>query len=115
MHELSIAMSVVEMAEEELERCGGARITIVRLRVGALAGVVKEALVSSYELAIENTLLAGSQLVIEEVPGVIFCFTCQKQRDVKGTEWFRCFDCGSLSSEIVRGKELEVVSLEVQQ
>ena len=63
MHELSIAMSIVEMAEEEAERRGNAQIQAVYLRLGRLAGVVKEALLSSYEMACETTLLAGSQLV----------------------------------------------------
>jgi hydrogenase nickel incorporation protein HypA/HybF len=115
MHELSIAMSVVEMAEEESQKRGGVRVTSVRMRLGALAGVVKEALLSSYELAIEDTALAGSHLEIEEVSGVVYCPACDAQRPVTGSEWFRCNHCGALASQIVHGKELEVVSLEVEQ
>ncbi len=58
MHELSIAMSIVEMAEEEAERHGG-RVAAVHLKLGKLSGVVKEALLSSYEMACEDTPLAG--------------------------------------------------------
>jgi hydrogenase nickel incorporation protein HypA/HybF len=115
MHELSIAMSIVEMAEEESQRQGGLRVTSVRLRLGALAGVVKTALMSSYELACEATFLTGSKLVIEDVPGVVFCPACNAKRPVQNSEWFRCSACGSLASEIVSGKELEVVSLEVEE
>src|ERR1700733_6508906 len=68
MHELSIAMSIVEMAQEESERRGGAQITAVHLTLGALSGVVKEALLSSYEMACEDTALSGSHLIIKEVP-----------------------------------------------
>lgn len=114
MHELSIAMSIVELAEEESERRGGLQITAVHLRLGNLAGVVKDALLSSYGLACEDTPLAGSQLIIEEIPGMIYCPTCDAQRPVGSTEWFCCAECGSLASQIVQGKELEVVSLEVQ-
>jgi hydrogenase nickel incorporation protein HypA/HybF len=115
MHELSIAISIVEMAEEESQRQGGVRITTVHLRLGALAGVVKNALQSSYELACEETSLAGSALVIDDVPGVIFCPACNVRRPVETSEWFRCAECGSLASEIVSGKELELVSLEVEE
>ena len=45
MHELSIAMSIVEMAEEEAEQ-RGAQVNAVHLKLGALAGVVKGALFS---------------------------------------------------------------------
>jgi hydrogenase nickel incorporation protein HypA/HybF len=114
MHELSVAMSIVEIAEEESERHGGLHVTAVHLRLGLLAGVVKEALVSCYEMACESTPLAGSRLVIEEVPGMVYCPRCEARRPVFSSEWFSCSACGSLASEIVQGKELELVSLEVE-
>ena len=69
MHELSIAVSIVEIAEEELARHGGERVCAIRLQVGALAGVAKEALDFSFHLACEGTPVQGSQLIIEETPG----------------------------------------------
>ncbi len=69
MHELSIALSMIEMAEEEVVRLGGGRITALRLKLGQLSGVVKEALNFSWEIACQGTLLEGSQLVIEETDG----------------------------------------------
>jgi len=85
------------------------------LKLGSLAGVVKDSLLSSFEIARENTPLGASQLLIEDVPGVIFCCTCNAQRPVKSSEWFCCSECGTISSEIVQGKELEIVSLEVEE
>lgn len=49
MHELSIAMSIVDMAQEELEHHGGVQVQAVHLKLGRLTGIVKEALLSSYE------------------------------------------------------------------
>ncbi len=57
MHELSIAMSIVDLAQEESERRGGVQIKAVHLRLGPLSGVVKDALLSSYEMACEDTPL----------------------------------------------------------
>jgi hydrogenase nickel incorporation protein HypA/HybF len=115
MHELSIAMSIVELAQEESQRLGGLRVTAVHLRLGLLAGVVKDALLSSYEMASADTPLKGSRLVVEEVPGVVYCPACDARRPVRSSEWFSCSACGSVASEIVAGKGLEVVSLEVEQ
>jgi len=115
MHELSIALNIIELAEEELARHGEPRVTAVHLRLGSLAGVVKEALLCSYEVAREGTPLAGSELVIEEVPGMIYCPACNACRPVLSSEWFSCSECGGLASEILSGKELELVSLEVTQ
>lgn len=68
MHELSIAMSMIEMAEAEAVARGG-RVTALHLKLGLLSGVAKEALEFSYEIACEGTALEGSQLVIEEAQG----------------------------------------------
>ena len=114
MHELSIAMSIVELAEEEAER-RGVQIDAVHLKLGALSGVVKGALLSCFEMACENTRLQGSRLVVEEVPVVIFCPSCRVQRPISSVQSFRCPECGTPCSEIVQGKELEVVALEIQE
>ena len=113
MHELSIAMSIVEMAQEEAE-ARGVRVNAVHLKLGALSGVVKEALLSSYEMACDGTLLSGSQLLIEDVPVVVFCPNCKEQRPLSSVQLFCCGECGTPASEIVQGKELEVFALEIQ-
>src|SRR5262249_35388115 len=89
MHELSIAMSIVEMAEEEAQRHGG-HVSAIHLKIGALAGVVKEALVSSFEMACADTALEGSRLVIEEVPIVAFCSHCLTNRTLASAQWICC-------------------------
>src|ERR1700730_12810257 len=115
MHELSIAMSIVEMAQEEAQQRGGVRIEAVHLKLGALSGVVKEALLSSYEMACDDTPLKGSRLVVEEVPIVIFCPSCRAERPLGSVQLFCCPECGTPASQVTHGKELEVVALEIQE
>ena len=112
MHELSIAMSIVDMAQEEAQQ-RGIQISAVHLKLGRLSGVVKEALLSSYEMACCDTPLEGSQLVIEEIPIVVFCPNCKAERPLHSMQLFCCSECGTPTPEVVRGKELEVVALEV--
>jgi len=113
MHELSIALSITDMAEEEAERNGGGRVVAVHLRLGPLSGVVKEALLSAYELAREGSAVETSQLVIEEVPLLIFCKICNAERKASIQEMC-CSVCGAPPSRIVSGRELEVVALEIE-
>jgi hydrogenase nickel incorporation protein HypA/HybF len=115
MHELSIAMSIVEMAEEESVRHGGGKVHAVHLKLGKLSGVLKEALLSSYEMACEATALQGSQLLIEEVAVEVFCPQCGGPRLVTSIQWFACPECGTATCTVLRGKELEVVALEIAQ
>ncbi|MBZ5603750.1 MAG: hydrogenase maturation nickel metallochaperone HypA [Acidobacteriia bacterium] len=114
MHELSIALSIVELAEEEAaER--SVRVTAVHLKLGRLSGVVRDALLASYEMAAEGTALAGSRLVIEDIPVLGFCPGCNARRTLEGAVWFVCPVCESPISEIVAGRELEVYALEIRE
>jgi hydrogenase nickel incorporation protein HypA/HybF len=114
MHELSIALNIIELAEKESARHGGA-VRAVHLKLGPLAGLVKEALASSYELACETSALAGSHLVIEEVPIVVFCPNCRAERTLSSMQLFRCPECNTATAHVVHGRELEVVALELEE
>jgi hydrogenase nickel incorporation protein HypA/HybF len=113
MHELSIATAIVELAEEESELRGGVAIDAVHLRVGALSGVVKDALLSCYGLASEGTRLEGSRLIIEEVPVIVYCPACAARAPLEALQAFRCPRCGAPTNEVVEGRELEVVAMEI--
>jgi len=115
MHELSIALSIIETATEEAERRGGARVNALHLKLGPLSGVVKDALLFSYEVACNGTMLEGSQLIIEEVPVVIYCAECQTEQQLESIQRFCCPVCGTLSSEVVKGRELEFVAMEIEE
>jgi hydrogenase nickel incorporation protein HypA/HybF len=114
MHELSIALGIVEAAQEEADRLQ-ARVSAVHLRVGALSGVVPEALLSSYEMACADTPLAGSRLVIEKVPVVVYCPTCEAPRELNSIQLFCCSECGTPTGDVRQGKELDLVALEIEQ
>ena len=113
MHELSIAMGIVDAALEESAR-RGVQVTAVHLRLGALSGVVKDALLFSWEVACQDTRLQGSQLVVEDVPVVVFCPQCNDQRTLTSVQSFTCPDCGAPTMDVRQGKELEVFALEVE-
>lgn len=115
MHELSIAYSLVSAAEEAAKEAGVLSVTTVHLRLGALSGVVKDALFFSYDIATKDTLLEGSTLKIEDVPVVVFCPSCEVEQTLETAQRFRCPICDTLTGDIRQGKELELVSLEVNE
>jgi hydrogenase nickel incorporation protein HypA/HybF len=106
-------MSIVEVAAKEAAARGNPRVHAVHLRLGALSGVVKEALVSSFEMACVSSPLEGSQLLIEEVPVMVFCPSCQEAKTVASLQWMCCPHCGTPSPEVTQGKELEITALEL--
>ena len=117
MHELSIAESLVTSAISAIKADVGvdgirsAEVSEVHLRLGRLAGVEKDSLLFCYDLMTKNTLLEGSQLVIEEIPIVIFCPVCVGEVELPGIQSFTCTRCGQQGREILRGKELELSSI----
>ena len=69
MHELSIAMSILDLAEEEALKHDGARVSAIHVKIGEMSGVVAQALTNAYELAREQTPFEQCRLVIEQTPG----------------------------------------------
>ena len=114
MHELSIAMGIVDAATDEAKQ-RSVVVSAVHLRLGALSGVVKDALLFSYEVACQDTVLEGSRLIIEEVPVAVFCPQCKQKRVLPSVQSFTCPECGTPSGEVLQGKELEVFALEVEE
>ncbi len=110
MHELSIATSIVEIAQQE---AGASRVCAVHLKLGPLAGVVKDSLLFSYEMAASGTPLEGSQLVIEEIPAIVRCGVCQRTEELPSIQQLACPACGAPTPELVQGTELQVTALEV--
>lgn len=106
-------MSIIELVEEESEK-RGALVTAVHLKLGELSGVVREALLGSFALACEQTSLRNARLVIEDIPVRIFCRKCDAPRPISSIQLFCCTECGTPSAEVVQGRELEVVALEIE-
>lgn len=114
MHELSIAISLVEAASEKAAEVGAERVQTVYLKVGALSGVVRDALLFSFDVAAEGTPLEGATLEIEPVPIVVFCPACEAEKPLDDVYGFACPDCGTLSPDVRRGRELELTAIEIE-
>ena len=113
MHELSIATAMVEMAAEEAAR-RGARVVAVHLRLGPLSGVVRDALLFSWDVACEDTPLAGARLVVADAPVVVHCASCRADRTLGALGRLACPVCDAPTPDVLAGDELEVVALEIQ-
>ena len=113
MHELSIALSIVDIATEAAEKHGGGTVEALYLKLGKLSGVVKDALLFSWELACAGTPIEGSRLVIEEVPVVVHCGSCNADRMLDSINNFICPVCDHATPTVIRGRELQVTALEI--
>ena len=113
MHELSIALSILDEIAEQTQARGLREVEVVHLKVGVFSGVDREALLFAWQLACEGTPLEAARLDIETIPLLIHCDTCGRERTPPSLYQLCCPECMTPAQTIVTGKELEVVSLEV--
>lgn len=110
MHELSIAMSIVEIAEENAACSGVKTINEIQIEVGVLSGVVHEALEFAMEEAVKNTVLQNAKRVVINIPGKAKCNECKFEFELNDI-YTPCPKCSSFNNEIISGQELRVKSM----
>jgi hydrogenase nickel incorporation protein HypA/HybF len=113
MHELSIVANLFEILEEKAKEKKAKKILSVRLKVGALSGVVPEFLETAFDIYKKDTLAAESKLEIEEVPLKIRCQRCDTEI-VKDDFVFICEKCDSRELKTLSGTELLLEKIEVE-
>jgi len=115
MHELSIAASIVDAVTETAAEYPGARVRIVRLRVGALAAVVEDSLQFCWGVTTEGTPLAGALLQVRKLPVVVHCAPCGVDTELDGVQSFRCPQCGQPAADLRQGREMEIELIEIDE
>ena len=113
MHELSIAMSILELATEEARKNEAFTITQVDVEIGTLAGVETEALLFAWESARSGTPAQNAPLLIHTVQAEAACLECKKAFPVEHL-FAQCPECGSFRYDIRTGRELRIRSLMVE-
>jgi hydrogenase nickel incorporation protein HypA/HybF len=112
MHELSLMEAVRDLALERARQHGAERISVISLRIGTLAGVEPEALRFAFPVAMAGTIGAEARLEIETVQALCRCGACGLSFPAADGVC-ECPSCGAISRELLRGRELELASLEV--
>ncbi|GAA2605042.1 hydrogenase maturation nickel metallochaperone HypA/HybF [Streptomyces tubercidicus] len=111
MHEMSIALAVVDQVESAARPAGATTVHSIRLQVGELAGVVPDALAFSFELACAGTVLEGAELVTDPVVARARCGPCADTWPVGMPPQLCCPGCGGATAELLSGRELQIVSV----
>ena len=112
MHELSIALSVLDIVKSAAADAGLSRVDTVRLRIGKATGVLPEALHFAFDCSKAGTPAAGAALEIEEVPIGGHCGSCGRDFTSPEPYVLACPLCGGGAFRITTGDELAVLDLE---
>ena len=114
MHELSIAMSIVKIAEDETTKAKADTVTKIELEIGVLSGIEIDALNFVWESAVKDSVLENAEKIITLIPGKGRCADCDTEFDMENI-YDCCPNCNSNFKGILQGKELKVKSLEIIQ
>lgn len=112
MHELSIAMGIVKIAEDETAKAKATEVSKIELIVGVLSGVETDSLEFVWSSAVKDSVLENAQLEIIKVEGRGKCADCDTEFEMENI-YDVCPKCSSNFKGILKGKELKVKALEV--
>lgn len=114
MHELSIAQSIISIAKNAMPEKSKAMISAVRIQVGELSGIEIDSLQFSYSIIKSDTILQNAILDIEVVKGEAICNSCHHQFFLQAFG-NTCPECNGYSLQILKGKEMRVVNIVVEE
>jgi len=110
MHEISIAESIIQIAEAKAREQNAQSIQVIKLRLGTT--IVPDALQFAFEIARHGTLSRDARLDIEIVPMIVRCVVCEASTQPVGGICLICEQCG-FPLEILSGEELRIEYIEV--
>lgn len=117
MHEMSLVTSLLSIIREEMERHALHRLLQVRVRYGALANIVPEALSAAFEALTAGTDWEGAVLQTEEIPLSLKCSHCGQIFPPARQKRFSapCPFCGEEQGHSIEaGRELYIQSMEAE-
>ena len=114
MHELGIAQNILEIVQQAVPKEQTAAVRSIRIRVGPLSGVVPDSLEFCFQAIVNETEMQNARLTIEQLPAILTCRKCAYRFQTKDLE-FLCQSCGSSDLELVSGREMEIVDIELEE
>lgn len=113
MHEFSLAIEVINLAQREAEKNMSEFIQEITIEVGDLSGVEADAFESALELLVKDSILENADINILRIAGKGKCNACDYEFEMK-YRMATCPKCQCFPSEISGGEEFRVVSLVVE-
>ena len=113
MHEMSIALSIIDLAAEQAKKAAANKIVEIELDIGTLSGIEIEALNFAMEIAVKKTVLESAEIKINRIEAVSECLECGHIFEPEGFI-SHCPKCREMNTRVFKGKEMQVKSLLVE-
>ena len=114
MHEMSLAVNIVDLAVEAALREGGSRVSEIEIEIGNMAGVMIDSLDFCLEAAARSTIVEGAEFKFIPVNAFGECPSCQKKFETD-SYFASCPDCGATGVPVTGGQDLRINSLVIEE
>ena len=113
MHELAVAQALVEQVDSVIRQHHASSASLIRVRIGPLAGVVPELLATAFPLAAAGSRMEHAELDLVAAPITVRCQTCGAETEAAMNRLI-CGACGDWHTQIISGDELLLESVELE-
>ncbi len=113
MHELAVAQALVEQVDSVIRQHNASSASLIRVRIGPLAGVVPELLASAFPLAAAGSRMEHAELDLVAAPIQVRCQTCGAETEAALNRLI-CGACGDWHTQVLSGDELLLESVELE-
>lgn len=110
MHEVSVAVNILKIVTEELEKNNGDEVNQLHLAVGALSGIVVESLQFALDVSRNETVLKNTEILIDEIPAKVKCRSCKHEFTAEDY-YVVCPRCQGIELDFLSGRELLIKSI----
>lgn len=114
MHEMSITISILETVRGQMAKSGVERLKSVKLRIGEMTAVEPESLRFCFKACTDGSPWEGAVLDIETVALTGRCSGCNVVFVLEHYFSSVCPHCGGTAADLISGRELDIVSMEVE-
>ena len=113
MHEMGVAQQLVQIVLDSIPGdIENPKVEKVNLKIGKLAAVVESSLTFCFEIITKDTALEKAVLNIDFIPVTVHCKSCGRKREVEEPV-FQCPFCENGEIELLAGREIEIISIEL--
>ncbi len=113
MHEMSIAMSIIDLATREAKKGKTSKVIEIELDIGTMSGIEVRALNFAMEMAVKDTMLETTSIRINTIEAIAECQQCGHV--FKPDKYnLQCPGCRGLHIQIIKGREMQVRSLLIE-
>lgn len=117
MHEMSIAQSILDIIQQEMEKNGLTQLIRAKVKFGGLTNTVPEALETCFMALTVKTPMETAVFELEQIPPLYRCFKCSHEFSPEHPNRMLvpCPACGEdLGHTVLAGKELFIDYIEAQ-